>query len=147
RTILAADGTERATRGAARFLLDREADPHEVTRDVGRLFLGVDLTCCQCHDHPLIDGYKQAHYYGLFAFVNRTVLIKDTAAGAVLGEKAEGDVTFTSVFKKKTTHRTGPRVLDGPPIPESSSPRGQEYLVPPDKDGKVRPVPVVSRRV
>jgi hypothetical protein len=148
RTILAADGTDRAARGAAKFLLDREADPNEVTRDVGRLFLGVDLTCCQCHDHPLIEGYKQAHYYGLFAFVNRTVLVKDTGAGtgAVLGEKAEGDVTFTSVFKKKITHRTGPRVLDGPLIPESSAPRGQEYLVPPDEDGKVRPVPVVSRR-
>jgi len=137
RTILAADGTDPASRAPAKFLLDREADPHTLTRDVGRLFLGVDLTCCQCHDHPLIDGYKQAHYYGLFAFLNRTVLIKDAKAGAVLGEKAEGDVTFSSVFKKKTAYRTGPRVLDGPPLPEASPPKGQEYLVRPDKQGKV----------
>ncbi len=146
RAVLAADGTEPASRGAAKFLLDREADPHTIVRDVGRVFLGVDLTCCQCHDHPLIDGYKQADYYGLYAFVNRTVLVKKSPGGAVLGELAEGDVTFSSVFKKKITHRTGPRVLGGPPVPEPSVPGGQGYLVPPDKAGKVRPVPVVSRR-
>ena len=90
--------------------------PIRSSRDVGRLFLGVDLTCCQCHDHPLIDGYKQSYYYGLFAFLNRTVLVTDPTAGAVLGEKAEGDVHFTSVFKKKVIRQTGPRVLDGPPL-------------------------------
>jgi hypothetical protein len=146
RAILAADGTEPGARGAAKFLLDREGDPHTVVRDVGRLFLGVDLTCCQCHDHPLIDGYKQADYYSLYAFVSRTVLVKESAAGAVLGEKADGDVTFSSVFKKKVTHRTGPRVPGGTPVPEMSVPKGQEYLVPPDAEGTVRSVPVVSRR-
>ncbi len=146
RAVLGADGTDPATRGAAKFTLDREADPHTLSRDVGRLFLGVDLTCCQCHDHPLIDGYKQSYYYGLFAFLSRTVLATDPTAGAVVGEKAEGDVQFTSVFKKKLTHQTGPRVLDGPPLKEPAVPAGQGYLIPPDKDGKVRPVPVSSRR-
>jgi len=146
RTLLGADGTDSRTRGAAKFSLDREADPHTLVRDMGRLFLGADLTCCQCHDHPLIDGYKQSHYYGLFAFVNRTVLVTDPTVGAVLGEKAEGDVHFTSVFKKKVTRQTGPRVLDGPPLEEPSIAAGQEYLIAPDKEGKVRPVPVSSRR-
>ena len=146
RTVLGADGTDPRTRGAAKFTLDREADPHTLSRDVGRLFLGVDLTCCQCHDHPLIDGYKQSYYYGLFAFLNRTVLVTDPAAGAVLGEKAEGDVQFASVFKKKVIRQTGPRVLDGPPLTEPKIPAGQAYLIPPDKEGKVRPVPVSSRR-
>jgi hypothetical protein len=146
RAILSAGGTESSGRGAAKFLLEREADPHTIVRDVGRMFLGVDLTCCQCHDHPLIDGYKQADYYGLFAFVSRTILVKDRPGGAVLGEKAEGDVTFSSVFKKKVTHRTGPRVPGGKPLFESGAPPGQEYLVPPDKDGKVAPVPAMSRR-
>lgn len=154
RQILAPDGVDPATRPIARFLLDRDADPNVLTRDVGRLFLGMDLTCCQCHDHPLIDGYKQSQYYGLYAFFNRTVLIGGKAADgtippgsvAVMGEKADGDVTFTSVFKKKITHKTGPKVLDGKPPAEPAVPKGQEYLIPPDKDGKVRPVPVASRR-
>jgi hypothetical protein len=154
RQILAADGSDPATRPAARFLLDREGDPNVLTRDIGRLFLGMDLQCCQCHDHPLIDGYTQQQYYGLYAFLSRTVVIGGKGADgtikpgsvAVLGEKAEGDVAFTSVFKKKVTHKTGPRVLDGKPVAEPPVPKGQEYLVPPDKDGKIRPVPVVSRR-
>jgi hypothetical protein len=154
RQVLAADGSDPATRPASRFLLDREADPNVVTRDVGRLFLGMDLTCCQCHDHPLIDGYKEQQYYGLYAFVSRTVLVGGKAADgtippgavAMIGEKADGEVTFSSVFKKKVTHKTGPQVLDARPLREPAVAKGQEYLIPPDKDGKVRPVPVASRR-
>ena len=55
RDILVADGVKEDERSAARFLLDRSAEPHVVTRDVGRIFLGVDMQCAQCHDHPSID--------------------------------------------------------------------------------------------
>ena len=144
--ILSADGTDPKTRGAAKFYLDRLADPNLLTRDIGRMFLGRDLQCAQCHDHPLIDDYKQAHYYGIFAFLNRTTLFEGGANGAVLAEKAEGDVTFTSVFKKKVTHKTGPRIIDGPAVDEPILPRGAEYLVAPDKDKKVRTIPRHSRR-
>jgi Protein of unknown function (DUF1549)/Protein of unknown function (DUF1553) len=144
--ILSADGTDPATRGAARFYLDRLADPNALTREVGRMFLGRDLQCAQCHDHPLIDDYKQAHYYGLFAFFNRTSLFEIDMKTAVLTEKADGDVTFTSVFKKKVTHKTGPRILDGPPLAEPSVPKGAEYLVAPSKQKKVPTRPRYSRR-
>ena len=138
-------------RGAARFYLDRLADPNLLTRDVGRIFLGRDLQCAQCHDHPLIDDYKQAHYYGIFAFLNRTTLFGADPTGVkkntgVLAEKADGDVTFSSVFKKKVSHQTGPRILDEQPVPEPRIPQGAEYLVAPDKENKVRPIPRYSRR-
>lgn len=144
REILSADGLEPANRPAAKFLLDREADPTTLTRDLGRMFLGRDMQCAQCHDHPLVDDYKQAHYYGLYAFVGRLSVFADPKLGDVLAEKGEGDVTFMSVFKKGVNHTTGPRVLDGPPVTEPAVAKGQEYWVPP-KD-KVRPIPVVSRR-
>ena len=144
--ILSSDGTDPTTRGAAKFYLDRLADPNLLTRDVGRMFLGRDLQCAQRHDHPLIDDYKQAHYYGIFAFLNRTTLFEDDQKVSVLAEQAEGDVTFSSVFKKKVTHKTGPRILDGPLVPEPSVPKGAEYLVAPEKQKKVRTVPRHSRR-
>ena len=144
REILSSDGVDPATRPAAKFVLDREAEPNLVTRDVGRMFLGRDFQCAQCHDHPLIDDYKQAHYYGIFAYVSRTVLFDDPKGGKVLGEKADGDVTFASVFKKGLTHRTGPRVLDGTPEADPAPAKGQEYVVTPND--KVRPVPVFSRK-
>jgi hypothetical protein len=147
REILSADGSDATQRAAAKFYLDREGDPYSLTRDVGRLFLGVDLQCAQCHDHPLIDDYKQAHYHGLLAFFNRSYLFPNAMAkDAVLAERAEGDVTFVSVFQKKVTHSTAPRVIDGPPLPEPTFVKGREYLIPPEKDDKVRPIPLYSRR-
>ncbi len=74
REILAADGADEATRVAARFNLDREADPNLLTRDTGRIFFGMNLACAQCHDHPNVPDYLQRDYHGLFAFFNRTYL-------------------------------------------------------------------------
>ena len=64
-------------------MLDRDAEPNLVTRDIGRLVFGMDLQCCQCHDHPLIDDYYQDDYYGLFAFVHRTSLFTDAKSKLV----------------------------------------------------------------
>jgi hypothetical protein len=145
REILSADGADPKTRPAAKFYLDRDGEPHLLSRDVGRLFLGMDLRCCQCHDHPLVDDYKQADYYGLFAFFNRTSLFPDKARGAVLAEKAEGEVTYQSVFDPaKVTKETGPRLRDLPPVKEVALEKGKEYEVAPAAG--VRPVPRVSRR-
>jgi hypothetical protein len=127
RQILAADGSQPDQRGPARFLLDRGADPHLLTRDIGRLFLGRDLQCAQCHDHPLIDDYKQAHYYGLFAYLSRTSTLTGSQGRPTLSESADGDVTFKSVFKKNVEHRTDPRLLDGPPRPDPPHIPGRDY--------------------
>jgi len=38
--------------------------------------MGMNLQCAQCHDHPLVDAYKQDHYFGLFAYPNSSFLFK-----------------------------------------------------------------------
>jgi hypothetical protein len=139
RTILSADGADPAGRPAAKFYLDREGDPYLLTRDIGRLFLGRDMQCAQCHDHILIDDYKQAHYYGLYAFLSRSYLVKNAPGGAVLAEKADGDVSFASVFKKKVSHTTGPRLIDAQPVAEPKVEKGQEYWVAPADHVRARP--------
>lgn len=45
REILSADGADPALRPAAKFYLDRDAEPNLLARDVGRLFFGRDLQC------------------------------------------------------------------------------------------------------
>jgi len=145
--ILSADGTEEANRAASRFYLDRKAEPHLLTRDVGRVFFGKDLQCAQCHDHPNIDDYLQRDYYGLFAFFNRTSLFQpDTKKPALLAEKAEGEASFTSVFTKVKSESL-PRIPGGQDIPDPELKPDEIYKVKPnDKDKKVRPIPVHSRR-
>jgi hypothetical protein len=145
REMLSADGTDPKTRPAAKFLLDREAEPNLLTRDISRLLLGMNLQCCQCHDHPLVDDYKQEQYYGIYAFLNRSFLFTDNAKSVVLAEKAEGEVTFQSVFDPaKVTKTTGSRLPGGKPVVEVKFDKGKEYEVAPANG--VRPVPKFSRR-
>jgi hypothetical protein len=145
REILGADGADPKTRPAARFYLDREGEPHVITKDVGRLFLGMNLGCAQCHDHPLVDAYKQDHYYGVYAFYSRSFLFADKKKKqSVYAEKAEGEVSYESVFVPKVKKSSGPRLPGLTPVKEPPVEKGKEYLVAPAKD--VLPVPRHSRR-
>jgi hypothetical protein len=142
--ILSADGADEKLRPAAKFYLDRKFDLDLVTRDIGRVFLGVDLECAQCHDHPSIDDYLQRHYYGLSAFLKRSYLFTDSKSKKkMLGEKADGDVKFTSVFTAEEG-QTDPRVLNLPGIPDPT-PAKELYIAKPA--GKVRGIPTYSRRM
>jgi hypothetical protein len=89
--------------------------------------------------------YKQEHYYGIYAFLNRTFLFTEKSKGAVLAEKAEGEVSFQSVFDPaKVTKTTGSRLPFGKQVVEVKFDKGKEYEVAPANG--VRPVPKYSRR-
>ncbi len=143
--MLSNDGADAKTRAAAKFFLERELDPTVVTRDISRLFLGRNLQCAQCHDHPLVDDYKQEHYYGIQAFFNRAFLFPNAKdAKAVIAEKADGEVNFISVFDpKKVQMTTPPKVPGWKPITDPKLEKGKEYKVAPKKD--VKPIPAYSR--
>ncbi len=144
REVLSADGAEDKLRPAAKFVLDRKLDADLLTRDIGRVFLGRDLQCAQCHDHPSVDDYLQRHYFGIAAFFKRSSLFTDSKTKKVsIGEKAEGEVSFTSVFTD-VKQQTAPRILDLPPIPDPPKSE-QPYLAKPAKN--VRSVPAYSRRL
>ncbi len=145
RELLSTDGSDPKNRVAAKFFLEREAEPNLVTRDIARLFLGMNLQCAQCHDHPIVPDYKQDQYYGIYAFLTRVSLFSDPKSKTtMLAEKAEGEATFQSVFDKtKTTRTTGPRVPGRPLLKEPKLTKDAEYKVKPAKN--VRPVPAFSR--
>jgi hypothetical protein len=144
--ILSADGADPQQRPAAKFFLDRDAEPNLLVRDVSRLFLGMNFQCAQCHDHPRVEEYKQDYYYGLFAFFNRSFLFVDPASKTgMLAEKGEGEVTFQSVFDPaKITKSAAPHILDLAAVKEPTVEKGKEYTVAPAPS--VRPVPKFSRR-
>lgn len=146
RELVATDGTDDATRPAARFLLDRDMEPNLLTRDLGRVLFGMDFQCAQCHDHPLVDDYYQADYYGLYAFVLRSSLFTDAKAKkALVGEKADGEASYKSVFTGDSGDNVLPRLPKGATVAvEPYFGKGQEYVSVPAKE--VRGVPKYSRR-
>jgi hypothetical protein len=89
RDLLLADEKDPAKKGASQFLKSRVKDLDRLTTDVSVLFFGVNISCAQCHDHPLVSDWKQDHYYGMMAFLARTY-----EAGPFLGERDAGVVNF-----------------------------------------------------
>lgn len=146
--ILSADGIDPQTRPASRFYLDRGGEVNLITRDIGRIFMGVNLECAQCHNHPHVEDWKQSHYYGISAFLVRSSLFNE-GGKQVLQEDAVGEVKFESVFDirdkiSKGPRTTLPRVFDGMIMEEPKFDFGQEYARVPAKN--VRPIPNYSRR-
>ncbi len=139
REILDPDPSNEAIRGAAFFHTKRldkvgqqETDYPGLTRDVGRLFLGMDLQCAQCHNHLFIESYKQVDFQGLYTVYQNTFIRNDLKFPAI-GEKVlTKKADFSSVFDKVSL-TTGPRVPGGKEIEIPSFDKNEEYLVPPDK--------------
>ncbi|HCS50595.1 DUF1549 domain-containing protein [Rubinisphaera sp.] len=144
REILSADGTNEQNRSASAFFLERDVEPHLLTRDVGRVFYGVDLQCAQCHNHPLIDDYHQEDYYGLQAFFVRSNLFQpDKKKPALIAEQATGEASFKSVFTEREGV-IGPRAPQADELVEVTLKPAEQYAVAPAKN--VRSVPAISRR-
>lgn len=105
--LLFVDDKDESRKPAQKFLLasGRKDDPHLKAQDIARLFLGRDMMCAQCHDHPNVEDYTQADYFGIFTY------LKD--------KPTEAKTEFESVFVSGK-HVTGPRL-----------PGGQEVQIPP----------------
>lgn len=130
---------------ANRFLLRRVNSQDDMTRDTARVFFGVDISCAKCHDHPLVEDWKQEHYFGMQAFFNRTMQPKGKKD--FVGENALGEVEFVA-------HRDGQkriarimflndRVIDEPPL--NADPRFNDRRKAAEEQGEYVE-PLFSRR-
>ncbi|HXT59771.1 MAG TPA: DUF1549 domain-containing protein [Pirellulales bacterium] len=159
REILDPDPQDEAVRGAAYFYVSRldkvgqqDTDYPGLTRDVGRLFLGVDLQCAQCHNHLFIDDYKQQDFQGLYAVFLNTFIRRDVKFPAVGENLLTKKTEFMSVFDKVPL-ATGPRIPGGAEIEIPAFAAGEEYRVPPDKQAnqpgepKFSPLEAIAARV
>ena len=144
REILSSDGVDPALRPAAKFVMDRAAEPNLLARDTSRIFFGMDLQCAQCHDHPLVDHYLQTDYHGMYAFFQRTTLFADAAQKkSFLAESSSGDASYKSVFTGDAG-QTRPRLPGENELDEPRLRQGEDYTVAPLAN--VRHVPKYSRR-
>ena len=149
--ILKPDADNEQLRGAAFFQTQRlvkegamaPIDVPGLTRDVGRLFAGIDLQCAQCHDHLTVSDYSQQDFQGLHMVFENVDIRRDVKFPAI-GEKLMTDQKeFSSVFEQVKL-KTSPVVPGGDEIEISSFEKDEQYIEPPDRKKRTTGVPRFS---
>jgi hypothetical protein len=72
KSIITATGDVRQA-GATALAIAHEGKPEETAAEVARVFLGIQLQCAQCHDHPY-DAWKREQFHQLAAYFPRVVV-------------------------------------------------------------------------
>lgn len=129
RDMLAGDENDEYQKAALQFVKHRAKSLDDLTNDTAVLFFGVNVSCAKCHDHPLVEDWKQDHYYGMQSFFSRTFLTKKQS----LGEKFYGEVKFTTTGgvekQAKFMFLNGAVVEDGTPELTDESRKKYDELV------------------
>ncbi len=89
--------------GSEMFYVQYRNAPEEAATAVSRVFLGTQLQCARCHDHPF-EHWTQKDFFGMAGFFVRLV-VTDNGAGEgkrkfKIGEKSTGDVLFAGSVKE-----------------------------------------------
>ena len=98
----------------------RGGGPESLASASARVFLGVQLSCAQCHDHPTDRRYKQDDFYGLVAYFSKTrfkqdgryvILAKPRGVAAFKRPGASDDVVVEPRFLGRTVAPIGAESL------------------------------------
>ena len=76
------------------YLKKQLNDLDALTNGASVKWLGVNIACAKCHDHPLVDDWTQDHYYGMTSFFKRTFRTKK----GFLSERFEGLPKYTDIY-------------------------------------------------
>jgi len=151
RELMLPDQTDKIQKAAAEYLRQGVTDLDRLTADVSSTFFGVNISCAQCHDHPLVRDWKQDHFYGMKGFFSRT-FVNGNEKGGFLGEHAYGTIRFKTTEdverKARLMFLTGMRV-DEPDAKEPSKEeqkKEKEGLERSKKDKVPPPPPKFSAR-
>jgi hypothetical protein len=124
----------------------------DLTTATMRFFLGTQLQCAKCHDHPYED-WKQKDYYGMAGFFVRTFVVEadgetEHVKKFYVGEKSTGNVNFKATPKDAKPGTKGepvkPRFLSGPELQEPELPK--DFKEPKVEQKKAPVKPLFSRR-
>jgi hypothetical protein len=147
RELLVGQENDAEQKGAISFVKARLKDHDKLTAEASSLLFGVNVSCAQCHDHPLVTDWKQDHYYGMKSF-----FVRSFENGDLMGEKSYGLVEFKTTAgetrKAKLMFLTGAEFEE----PENKEPddkakkEEKELLEKLKKEKKAPDAPEYSRR-
>ena len=110
--------------GPALFFTSLAIKPDELAASTSRAFLGVQIECAQCHDHPF-DKWKQRDFWGLAAFFGRLQGVQQRPqAAASLREAEAGEVRLPG-----TDEIVPPKFLGGEVSPDELAATRRQRLV------------------
>jgi hypothetical protein len=117
--ILKAEGNT-VDQGPPMYFVQYRNQPEDATEAITQTFLGVQLQCARCHDHPY-EEWKQVDFYGMAAFLARLEVVTVGKQGQLnkfaIGEHSTGDILFTGPAKDATPGKKGdpiqPKLLLG----------------------------------
>jgi len=135
-------------KGSSAFLRARVRDPDRMVNDVSVRFFGVNISCAQCHDHPLVPSWKQDHYFGMKSFFSRTFDFGDFVAERDYGAPVSFKTTKGESKEAKLMFLTG-RTLDdpAPAEPTAEQKKNEKQMMEDLKKKKAPwPEPKFSRR-
>jgi hypothetical protein len=108
--LLTSTGTQEQN-GAVTFFLAHRS-PDRLNDTVCRVFLGIQLQCAQCHNHPY-TGWKRTEYWGMAAFFAKV----DDGAAKKLAKGPTPNVMEASAVQKKrlpdSALDAAPKFLEG----------------------------------
>lgn len=148
--LLLAPG-DTAEHGAATFYFQYRRRAEDTAEAVSQVFLGIQLQCARCHDHPF-ESWKQTEFYGMAAFFARLEPVNvgkfEKETRWAIGEKNVGDVLFTGPAIDQKPGQKGkpiaPRFLNGDALQEPEMPK--DYKPIKFQSGKKPPTPKFSRK-
>jgi hypothetical protein len=141
--------------GSELYYVQFNNKPEDLTEAFSKQFLGTQLQCTRCHDHPFTN-LKQKDFYGMAGFFVRLVVLDQGAVDKRgkrfrIGEKSTGDVLFAGNMKELKPGNKGepvkPKFLAGAPLEEPALPKNFKETEPKSSRGmKEMPKPVFSRK-
>lgn len=137
--------------GSELFYVQFRNQPEDATVAISRIFLGTQLQCARCHDHPF-ENWTQRDFYGMAGFFVRLTVLEGSGSGNKrryrIAEKSTGEVLFTGSVKEQRPGQKGepvkPKLLGGPELKEPPLPKG--FKEPAFKNNQDPPPPVFSRK-
>jgi hypothetical protein len=108
--------------GACGLIVAQQGQPEEIVGEVSRIFLGVQIQCAQCHDHPT-DRWKREQFHELAAFFPRVATRPNRQGGGVardisivttdfqlsrFGKKAPGNMRAVGTLEHRMSNPKDP---------------------------------------
>ena len=65
--------------GRTALIMAQAASPEDTAAEISRIFLGIQIQCAQCHDHPT-DDWQREQFHQLAAFFPRLAIRRNPSA-------------------------------------------------------------------